>query len=437
MIQRLRRVFYGWWVVAAAMGVLVYGGGVYFYGFGVFFRPIREELGWSRAETSLAFSLSSLEGGLEGPVIGALVDRVGARRLMLLGVVLTGLGFLFLSGVDSLAMFYLVYILFLATGSNTANGLPPTAAVANWFVRRRSLAFGILSTGFSFGGAIMVPLLGWLIATYGWRTTALVVGVGMWLIGIPLCLVIRQRPEEKGLLPDGDPPPNSPDPQRREALSGGADYHHLPVGAASEAEFTLREALRTRTWWFLALAFMLRNFALSSIVVHQVTLLVDRGFDFQEASNLLGLVALVGVPGRLIFGYLGDRFPKSLLLVVGLLMQAVGLLCLLVAYQPWQVLVYALLFGFAWGCVPVFMAMRAEYFGLRHFGTIGGFMQMVITAGSMTGPWFAGWIYDVTQSYEIALTTFIAACVIGAVLCYYCTPPQRRSTAEATPVAAA
>lgn len=411
-MKRRRGIFYGWWIVAASFGLIAYGGGAYWYGFSVFFKPIQNEFGWTRAETSAAFSLASLEGGVQGPIVGPLVDRFGPRRLMLLGTIVMGLGFVALGYIQSLWAFYLVYVALLALGSNTATGIAPVAAVAHWFVRRRSLAFAILSAGWSLGGGVMVPFLAWLIPELSWRTAAIFVGVTVWLMGLPLSLLVRHKPEPYGYLPDGDPDA---------ALSLASSKSVTP---ADPVNFTLRQALRSRALWFLALSFTARTLALSAIVVHQVALLIDRGFDPQMAANLLGLTAFMGVPGRLIFGYLGDRYTKRYLLTVTYVIMAGGLFLLISATSETQVILYALSFGLAAGIVPLTMAIQAEYFGTRAFAAINGTMGAITAIGTVGGPVFAGWIFDVTKSYESAITLIAIVSLMGALCALLASPPR-------------
>ena len=230
----MNRVFYGWWIVLACWAVTLYGGGAFFFGFSAFFKPISEEFGWSRALTAGAISLSQAEGFIEGPIVGPLVDRFGPRKLMLLGICMVTVGFLALSMVNTLAFFYFVYVVFLAIGFNTGFFVAAQAAVANWFIKKRSRALGLLSTANGFGGAIMAPLVAWLILSFGWRVASVWIGLGMFTIGIPLALVVRHRPEQYGYLPDGE---KAPDPPPIDRLSVGTATGSKP--GVGEVDFTI------------------------------------------------------------------------------------------------------------------------------------------------------------------------------------------------------
>ena len=180
--------------------------GINFHGFGNFIIPLSKEFGWNRTVVSTIFSLARLEAGFIGPLEGWLVDRIGPRKLMLVGIPLMGLGFILLSRVNGLLTFMLVYVLGVTLGNSVGMHTPASAAVANWFTRKRGLAFGIMWSGVGLGG-LMVPVLGWAIEEFGWRQASVMVGIFVVVVGIPVASIMRHRPEQYGLLPDGDKPP--------------------------------------------------------------------------------------------------------------------------------------------------------------------------------------------------------------------------------------
>ncbi|MFH1486422.1 MAG: MFS transporter [Chloroflexota bacterium] len=417
-IRKKSKIFYGWWILVAGVLVNTYGSGSYLYGFGVFFKPISEEFGWTRAATAAAFSMSSLEGGLEGPIIGPLIDRFGPRKLMVIGITLLSVGLLALSQINSLLSFYLVYVLLIAIGFNTGFHWASQTAVANWFVRRRTVALGLLSSAQGLGGAIMAPALGWLVVQAGWRGSVIILGVSMFLLCIPLVMLVRHKPEQYGLLPDGDTETGAQgDPNE---ISPGKLRQSLPQ---DEAYFTVWEAMRTRVWWQLAFGFILRALGVGAVIVHLVPALIDRGFDPQFAANTLGFLALMSVPGRIIFGFLGDMFPKRYLLSVNYVLQGAALIFLLRAETVEQVYIFIVLYGLGWGSAPLMMSIRGEYFGRRYYGTISGFNQAFVMIGHVAGPVFAGWVFDITQSYHLAFAIFASTLFAGAVSHFFAKPP--------------
>ncbi|MBI2304778.1 MAG: MFS transporter [Chloroflexi bacterium] len=421
-ISRTRpKVFYGWWIVLAGAAISAVNGGVYFYGFGTFFTPLVNEFGWTRTALAGAFSLSRLEGGLMGPMEGWLTDRLGPRRLMLFGAGILGLGFILMSRVNSLPFFYVVFILFLTLGSSFGMGVTISTAVANWFVKKRSRALGLTMAGFG-GGGLIVPLLGWLIAEYGWRAAAQMAGIAVWVVCIPLALVMRHKPEQYGCLPDGDTAdtsPASPPLPAREKRSWLPFMAAIQSQEESEVNFTAREALRTAAFWLLAITLGLRIMVSSTVVVHLVPLLIDAGVSPQGAAVVLGAVGTISVVGRLFFGWLGDFSNKRYLTAFCFSLIVISLFVLsstrTVAQAVLFVAIYAPAYG---GTVPLMTALRGEYFGRKAFGTIHGFSGMVSMVGTVIGPIFAGYVFDVTGSYRLAflIISVATALAIGLVL---------------------
>ncbi len=393
----------------------MYGGGAFFFGFSAFFKPISEDFGWTRAATAGAISLSQAEGFIEGPIIGPLVDKYGPRKLMVIGISMVSLGFFALSIVNGLLTYYLVYVVLLAIGFNTGFFVAAIAGVGNWFVRKRSLALGVLSTANGFGGAIMAPVIAWLILNYGWRPSAVILALGMAIIGIPLALVVRHRPEQYGYLPDGDVP-----------ISDGNDLDSNLEGdgTVNEINFTVWEAMRTSSFWLLAVAFSLRTMAIAATVVHQIPFLTDKGISLQSAAGILALMGLMSIPGRLGFGILGDYMNKRYLLTIALALQGIGILILVTADSIQGVILFTFVFGLGWGAPNLLFAIRADYFGRKYFATIAGVQQSVVAIGTIVGPVFAGLVYDINQSYTFAFVTFILAIGIASICAFMSKPPD-------------
>ena len=407
--------------------IALYGGGSFFFGFSIFFKPVSDEFGWSRAVTSGAFALSQAEGFIEGPIVGPLVDRFGPKKLMLIGISMVSIGFIALSFVNSLFTFYLVYVVLLAVGFNTGFFVASQTAVGNWFIKKRSLALGILTTAFGFGGGLMSPFIAHLILNYSWRSAAIILGIGMAVIGLPFALLVRHKPEQYGYLPDGESTESGNIetlPQEKDSQSEVSTRATTMADSSQEVNFTIWEAFRTPVFWMLSVAFALRTFAISAVVVHQIPLLIDRGINEQTAAGILGLMGFMSVPGRLLFGYLGDRFNKRYLLVITYLLQTLGLYILLTAESIIQLYLFTFVFGLGWGAPALLLAIRGDYFGRKHFATIAGVQQSIVAIGTIVGPIFAGWVFDVTQSYEVAFTAFIISVSIGAVICFFAKQPK-------------
>lgn len=391
-----------------------FGVGTFFYGFSTFFNPMVEEFGWSRTVMSGAFSLSRTEGGIAGPINGWLTDKFGARKMVLIGVTIAGAGFMMLWLVNSPLSLYLIFGLVLSMGFNLGFMHATSAAVAKWFIKKRGRALSFLITGNGVGGAIFVPLIAWLIIQFGWRWAAVSIGLAMWVFILPLGLIIRSTPEEMGLVPDGQP-------SRRENQSPEVAHTPTEDSAGStpleEVNLTVREALKTRAFWTYVASMMLRASILSSIVIHQIPHLTDIGVSYQNASNVLGRMVLMSVPGRLLSGWLGDRFNKKVLLFLLCLLQAVGIFIFIHANTPALLWLFVVIYGLGYGgVIPLTVALRADLFGRRNYATIAGITMPLTMIGTVTAPLLAGYLYDTTQSYDLAFYVFIVMIILSGIL---------------------
>jgi MFS family permease len=421
-----RQRFHGWWIVSVTAVLYGYGAGVNFYGFGVFFNPMREEFGWSRAATAGVFSLSRLEGAPLGPIIGWLIDRIGSRRMMVAGLSLTGLGFISMYFIQSLWMFYVIYGVFIATGFSMGFFQASQAIVANWFFRKRAQALSYLAVGGGLGGAALVPALGAFMGMAGWRWTAVAVGLLMWVVGIPLAMILRNRPEDMGQVPDGLPSRNEAQAADDPVLPPQAPVERAEVSERQEVEFTVGQALRTSTFWTLVLAMAFRSSILSSIVVHQIAHLEDIGIARHAAETMLGLMIAMSIPGRLLFGWLGDRFSKQHLLAFSSVLQGIGIFIIANATSLAYVWPFLLFYGLGYGgAIPLTQALRADLFGRKVFATVGGLIMPFTTLGGVAGPIFAGYVYDVTDSYRIAFYTFVVLILLSGLTFLFVRPPRQ------------
>ena len=406
------RVFYGWWIVAAGFAIQWTVGALLFHPFGLYVVEFEEQFGWNRTKLSIAFSLARVEDGLLGPFQGWMLDRFGPRAVMRVGVVLFALGFVAFSMMNSLATFYLTFLL-MAVGAALAGFLSVTTAVVNWFVRRRTLAVGIALIGVA-GGGLATPVIAFLLEEVGWRTTALISAAIVISIGLPAAQLVRHRPEPYGLRPDGDPVPTS---------TGGASD-----GQFIEVSMTVQQALRSRAFWAISFAHAAALLVVSAVMVHFVAHVGEQlGYSRGEAASLITLLTVMVILGQIGGGWAGDRTSSRLIIAVCLLGHAVAMLLLTFATSLWMVVAFALLHGVAWGVRgPVILSMRAEYFGPHSFGKIMGFSSLIVMLGMIIGPIFAGLVYDSTGSYEIGFTLLAIIAGAGSVLMLFAgSPPPR------------
>jgi MFS family permease len=276
-------VFYGWWVVVACFLVALYVSSVVFFGFTAFIEPLVHEFGWTYTQVSFAASLRGLEMGIFGPLVGFLVDRFGSRRIMLFGIVTVGLGLILLSYTRSLVTFYTAFIL-LAFGAGGCTSVVTMTVVSAWFKRYVGRALGLMASGFGASG-LFIPVIVWLIDSYGWRTAFIFLAIGIWVLGIPMSVVIRNRPEDYGYLPDG----------RGADMTDGEQ-----VEESVDLELSFREAIRDRTFMYLNVTEAIRLMVVGGVVVHVMPYLSSLGI-----ARTTGALVAAGIPLCSILGRFG------------------------------------------------------------------------------------------------------------------------------------
>ena len=391
-------MFYGWWIVIASIPMSIFTG-AFFYGFSALFDPIIEEFGWSRALTSVAFALQQGESGIAAPIVGVLVDKMGPRRIVIVGGVIYGVGFLLLGYIGGLWMFYVMFLV-ISIGASGCNPIVTYIAAAQWFRRKRGRSMAIISTGAAFSG-IMVYLLVVLISQFGWRTAVQVFGIASWAVILPLALVFRHRPEQYGLLPDGDI----------------ADTSSPVYSTRTEVDFRFRQAVSTRTFWYLGAVFTLWTLVHGAVISQLVSALrLDGDVSLTVAGAAAAAVPLSSLIGRLGLGSLSDFVDKKTVVVVSLGIQAIGLVLLANLATPLLAVGGAFFYGVgSGGVIPVRSALQADLFGARNFGTIQGGLRLLSTAGGVAGPIMAGGIADAQDSYRLFYYICVGALAATAV----------------------
>ncbi len=408
------KIFYGYWVVLAGTLIATLNSGTFVFGFGAFFKPIIEEFGWSRTEMSGAFSITQLEGGIIGPVHGWLVDKFGTRKILVIGVPMFGIGFFLIGLVNSLLFFYLIFIIFMGLGSTLGSVGTVTAAVANWFRKKQSTMLGITLAGVGLGAAI-VPAITALIDGLGWRNASMVLGAFTVIVGLPLAALVRYRPEDYGYYPDNEAPAVSQDKLNATEtdLSSPTDNR---IAAVDDGSLTPGEALRDRSFWLLSFAFAFRIMATSSVSLHLIPFLTDIGVSAQTAGFMVSFLGIMGVVGRIGFGWLGDIFDKRYVVLAGLASLTIGMFILGASTTFWHAFLGLVFFSPAYGGLATMMfSIRGEYFGSRYFATIQGFMGAIIIIGPLFGPILAGWVFDTTGSYQFIFTLCAVMTLTGAI----------------------
>ncbi|MBI4338314.1 MAG: MFS transporter [Chloroflexi bacterium] len=381
------KVYHGWWMVLAGLGILFYVTGTYFYGFSAFFNPILQDFGWSRTVTSAAFSVQRVTMGVMAPFVGRLVDRFGPRYLVLTGVFLVGVGYLLVAATQNLLMFYGAFFT-VALGLSAGSFLVVNVSVGNWFSRQRGKALGIVAFGGGLGG-LLVPVIAWLIGVLDWRWALVALALGVWAMGIPCALVMRRRPEDYGLLMDGVQPGKGP--------SG------KPSPKQVEPSYPMRQILHFSAFWFFTLGMATEQLMTSAIFVHQIPAMVSVGFSPQKAALMVTLGTTLSLPGRWVGGTLADRVDKRLVLTASYLMQGLGGLLLAGIHTTWHAVAFAAVFGVGFGLgEPTRTATIADYFGRRSLGAVAGTMGFITMSAGLAGPIVAGWMADRFHDYRLA-----------------------------------
>lgn len=380
-----KNLYYGWWIVVACFIINLCVGGINFFGFTAFFEPIQREFNWSYTQISLATSLRGLEMGIFAPIVGFLVDRFGSRKLLLGGTIIIGIGLISLSFIQSLLMFYLC-ILLIAFGAGGCATVVTMTAVAIWFQKNVSLALGIAACGFGAGGLIL-PLIVFLTDAFGWRSTLIILGVGMLVLGVPLSFIVRNRPEELGLTANGS----------RKELSKTSDGNN----SSQKNESSFLEIMKQKSFMYLIIAEMVRLMAVNAVITHLMPYLSITGMSRAASGAVAAALPLVSIVGRLGFGLWGDRFDKRIVWATTFFFMSVGVFAFCYVESFWILILFVVLFapGFGGGMV-LRGAILQQYFGTASFGKMLGIMLGLGSIGGIIGPTLAGWVFDTLGSYD-------------------------------------
>jgi MFS family permease len=392
------KMFYGWWIVCACFSITLYVSGIIFYGFTALFEPLVREFGWSYTQISFASSLRGLEMGILAPLVGILADRFGSRKLMFYGVITVGMGLILLGFTRSLLTFYGA-ILLISFGAGGCTTVVTMTVVAHWFRRKIGKALGIMTSGFGASG-LMIPLVVLFIDAFGWRMAIIAFGIGMWIIGIPLSLLVRDKPEPYGYFPDGDPDPYGDEEQFSERR--GEKNRFLDL-------------FKIKSFLYLNLAEAIRFMVLTAVIIHIMPYLSTVGWSRTGAGLIAGAIPLVSVAGRLLFGWLSDLFNKRLVMTWAFTCLGCGMLAL--PYAGTGSLVFLFLIPFSTGIGGITVTRGAivrEYFGRESFGTMIGIVMGFGAAGGIVGPTLAGFVFDTFGNYQIAWS-WLSGCVFLAI----------------------
>jgi MFS family permease len=420
--------FYGWIIVAVTfvtMGVGVNARTA----FSLLFPPILDEFGWPRGATAGAFSFGFLVSAALSPAIGTLMDRRGPQMVMELGALFIGSGLLLATQVSQPWHLYATLGVLVGGGSVCLGYTGQGLFLPNWFVRRRGLAMSLAFSGVGVGSIILLPWLQGLIARSGWRSACAAMAVLVLVLLVPLNLLLRRRPEDLGLQPDGARAP-------REGATAAVGANVVDRAWAS-VEWTLTRAVRTRRFWWIALGYFCGLFSWYAVQVHQTEYLTEIGLNASDAAWALGFVSLAGIPGQIALGHLSDRIGREWVWTVGSAGFAACFACLLLMrYSPTSALLYLMVLSqgmLGYGLTSVIGAIPAEIFHGPHYGSIFGVLMLASIGGGAAGPWVTGILYDATGSYALGFEAGIGASTLSAVAIWLAAPRRVRTVAGRAP----
>jgi len=392
--------FYGYIVVVASFLIHMVMLGTFFT-YGIFFEPVSTEFGWTRTMVSGAHGLCQVVLGLLAIAAGRLTDRFGPRLVIVACTCFLAIGYLLMSRINAGWHLYLLFGVIVGIGMSGCL-VPMTSTIPRWFVRRRGMMTGIVLSGSSVGAMIMPPLARWLISSYGWNTSYIIIAIVALVIIIASSKFIRRDPGRMGLLPDGETE------VKAESLA-------LPTES-----FSFSQTIHARQFWMICIILLCTAFCSFTVTIHIVIHATGLGISAANAANILAIIGGVGLISIVIVGYIGDRIGYKLAYTICFIANSIAFLWLVVAEEAWMLYPFAVIFGFGYGGARAVMSpLVAQLFGLGSLGTILGCTHLSAAIGAAIGPLLAGRIFDITNSYQPAWLIcggLMVVCVIITLL---------------------
>jgi MFS family permease len=410
--------FLGWKMVLVAFCIDFVAVGFFFYSYGVFFKAIAEDFGGSRLGVAIGLTVTNAVGAIAAPYVGRALDKYPLRNVMGIGALFMAFGFLGLSFVQNELQFYLVLGLFIGFGASSMGNLATSKLVTNWFDKRRGTALGIAAAGVSLSGVIMPYISAELIENFGWRQGFLVYSAFTFLVVVPLIFrLVISRPEDVGLRPDGAMPIKFD------------DGTIVPPVEKTPPKMRLLELFKEHNFRMIVLTFSLLFCSMSATLTHMIPRLTDFGYTLVEASLVMSLCAGFGVVGKLSFGWLSDRLSVRKVMAIVIFMQFTGQYLMFSSLDYLTFAVGASMFGYGvGGVVPMHGAVVGKTFGRDRFGAVLGLMRPAMFPIQILGVPFAGWIFDVTGSYDIAFQVFLGLYFLAALAVSFYRQPAKTVT---------
>jgi len=423
MTRRLP-IFYGWIIVGIVFVTMAVGVNAR-TSFSLLFPPILDEFGWDRAVVAGVFSFGFFASALVSPFSGRMVDVRGPRLVVEAGVVILIAGLCLATLAREVWQLYATLGLMVGVGGNLLGYSVQSVILPAWFSRKRGFAIGIAFSGVGIGSVVLLPWLQAVIARDGWRFACLALALIIAVVLFPLNLLLRRRPQDLGLYPDGDAAPH-------DAGSRGL-ARNIVDAAWAATHWTLARAARTARFWWIAFGYFAILYAWYAVQVHQTKYLTEIGVSPMEAAWALGLVSLVGIPGQIVFGHLSDRIGREWCWAIGCLGFVIcfaALIALRAGANPALLYTMVVAQGFlGYSMTSVFGPIVAEIFEGPHFGAIFGTLMVFAIGGGAVGPWITGLLHDHTGNYDLAFWIALALSVVSALAIFIAAPRKVRLVA--------
>ena len=417
-IRLARGLFYGWWLAVIGAVIMVIGTVPLFQALSLWLPVLSQSFGWTPLQLSWAFTLTRVEGTVMGPIAGWGVDKLGPRKMVVIGLAIFAVGFFLFSRTTNLWTFYLSFVV-VSLGAGLGSWLPANTALNNWFRLRRSTAMSIPMLGFGLGGVVIVPLMAWTMGwdtktameipgRLGWQNTALVVGAIGLVASVPLSLMVRNRPEDYGQHPDGVDPANAV----------GAGPRHSANGGTVAPDYTWQEAVRTRAFWLITMGHSSSSIIIISVMFYLGLLMVERGFSLGQIGTVISVQTAVSTAFILVGGIIGDRIPIRLAIFAFSLLQSIAMVILLIAETLPMFYLFTILMGIGFGGrTPLTTAIRGVYFGRSNFARITGISMIPMNIMFIAVVPYVAWMQEyITGSYTLPLATIAAVSAVGSVM---------------------
>ena len=413
-------IYYGWFIVAASFFVIMMTMGAR-NGVGVFVLPMSEEFNWSRSSISFAAALGILLNGVSQPILGNLYDRIGGRKLILYGATVIGITAFLLAFTFHIAYFIFIFGIVMAVAMSAGSITTGAVIVSKWFQRKRATAIGITAAGASVGGLILVPFTTYLIQLLDWRYSWAILGTMIVVLVLPVAyFVLRNKPEDMGLLPDGD-----------EAPKGSGRQRPRPQGPLEVDQW--RHAFRSWPMWQLCATYSVCGFTTLIMAFHFVPNAVESGFSPATAATAFGVLSAMNTIGVLIVGPIADKVGNKTLLGLVYFFRGVGYVLLLTLPGQWGLWVFAVVGGSSWiATVPLTTGLTADIYGLKKVGTLSGMVFLSHQIGGSIGIQFGGIMRDLTGSYTVPFAVAAGLLFFAAVMAMFI--QERRYSVRYQPV---